>query len=88
MKSFLKIIQVSLKGIIYWLRPGVYLSFLVKPLMLIANTLNISKWVNEQKDKSIMNDFFTWKRDHNRRYNLYEDISKKMELSNLKSFEI
>ena len=83
MKSFLKIIQVSLKGIIYWLRPGVYLSFLSKPLLLIANTLNISKWVAEQKDKSIMNDFFTWKRDHNRRYNLYENISQKMQLSDL-----
>jgi len=76
MKQFVKTIQVTIKGILYWLRPHLYLSFLSKPALLFHNVIQMSKWIQKNKQANILDDFFTFKRDHQKCYELYDYILK------------
>jgi O-methyltransferase len=84
MKAILKSINVTLKGIVLLLRPGTWLGFLSHPALFFYNILGLTKFIAKQNDKSILNDFMTWTRDHNRRYNLYAHV---LETQNLKDAE-
>lgn len=77
MSSFLKTLNVTAKGLVLLARPGTWLGFMSHPSLFFHNVLGLTKFIASQKDRSIMNDFFTWKRDHNRRYKLYEDVMLK-----------
>ena len=61
-------------------RPGTWLGFLSHPTLFFHNVLGLTKFIAAQKDKTILNDYFTWKRDHSRRYNLYQDVMEKQGL--------
>jgi hypothetical protein len=44
-------------------------------LNITVNTLNLSQWIRRQNKKKIhFNDFFSWKRDNNKREKLYEFV--------------
>lgn len=81
MKSLLKTLNVTAKGLVLLLRPGTWLGFLSHPSLFFYNVLGLTKYLSAQKDKNMMNDFFTFKRDHNRRYKLYQHV---METQGLK----
>lgn len=85
MKGFLKTLNVTAKGIVLLLRPGTWLGFLSHPSLFFYNVLGLTKFIAAQKDKTILNDYFTWKRDHTRRYNLYAHM---METQQLKSADL
>ncbi|MBL7838200.1 MAG: class I SAM-dependent methyltransferase [Bacteroidetes bacterium] len=75
--SLLKTINVTAKGLVLLARPGTWLGFLSHPSLFFHNVLGLTKFIAANKDKSMMNDFFTWTRDHKRRYNLYADVMSK-----------
>lgn len=78
----LKIIALS-KNIIFLLKPNLFLGFLKNPSLFFSNILSLSKWISNQKNSGILNDYFTFKRDYSKRYNLYKNISEKYDLKNL-----
>lgn len=78
----LKTLNVALKGLVLLLRPGTWLGFLSHPSLFFYNVLGLSKFIANIKDTVLINDFFTWKRDHDKRYILYKQVS---ELYNLKN---
>lgn len=83
MKQFLKTLNVGMKGIILLLRPGTWLGFLSHPSLFFYNVLGLSKFIAEQKDKTILNDFYTAKRDHARRHTLYQSVIDRHGLKDL-----
>jgi hypothetical protein len=81
MKGLIRKFNAFLKGIVYWLRPGVWLGFLIQPLRFSANLLSLSRWIAKQQGKGLLNDFYTLKRDHSKRYRLYEAVAAKFNLA-------
>ena len=75
-------INAFLKGLVLALRPHLFLGWMRKPLFMIANTLSLTKWITIQERKSILNDFYTSKRDYSRRYKLYAYVSDSLNLKN------
>jgi O-methyltransferase len=73
MRAFFKTINVTLKAIVLLLRPGTWLGFLSHPALFFYNVLGMTKLLSQQKGL-LINDYFTWKRDHERRYNLYNTV--------------
>ena len=69
-----------LKGVILYLRPGVYFGFLAHPMLFTANLLQLSKWVSKQNRKNILNDFYRPFRKHNEREKLYSYVLEKEKL--------
>jgi hypothetical protein len=80
MSNLLKTLNVTAKGLVLLARPGTWLGFLSHPTLFFHNVLGLTKFIAAQKDKTILNDYFTWKRDHSRRYNLYQDVMEKQGL--------
>jgi len=80
MSSLLKTLNVTAKGLVLLARPGTWLGFLSHPTLFFHNVLGLTKFISAQKDKSVYNDWYTWKRDHNRRYKLYQDVMTKQGL--------
>lgn len=80
-RTILKLNSFS-KGVILFLRPGVFLFFLSKPFLFFSNLLELTKWISRQKKSNeILNDFYTPFRDHSKRFKLYEHISAKENLA-------
>jgi O-methyltransferase len=71
-----------LKGFVLLIIPYIFLGWIRRPLLLISNTLSLSKWVANQKGKNDFNDFYTIKRDYSKRYRLYQYIIDKFNLKN------
>jgi O-methyltransferase len=69
-----------LKGIVLWLRPGLFLGFLSSPFLFASNLLSLSRWISKQERNNKFNDFFTLLRDRNKRYKLYEHVCATEEL--------
>jgi O-methyltransferase len=80
---FLKINSFA-KGFILWLKPGKYLWFLIGPLKLISNTLELSRWITKNNRSDILNQFYSPVTDYSRRYILYEYLFKTKKLVNEK----
>lgn len=80
-KQLLKL-NTYFKGFVLALRPHIFLYWLKKPFQTIANTLSLTKWIASQDKKDIFNDFYSPKRDHHKRYHLYQYISDKLNLKN------
>jgi hypothetical protein len=62
------------KHMILLARPHVLFGFLRKPLLFFSNILSLSSWISRQPKKGILNDFFSLKRDYNKRYLLYQHV--------------
>ena len=43
---------------------------------MFHNVIQMSKWIQKHKQAEILDDFFTFKRDHQKRYELYAYILK------------
>ncbi len=56
------------------------MGWLRNPLLMMSNTLSLTKWIAEQDKTDIFNDFFSLKRDHSKRYQLYKHVIKKLAL--------
>lgn len=70
------------KGLILLLRPHYLFGFIIKPLQFIINTLLLSRWKSSLlSDSQALDDFYSFKRDYNKRYLLYEHLIKKYKLN-------
>jgi O-methyltransferase len=69
----MKKIFTSLKSFLLFLRPGIWLGFLVSPFQLASNTLKLSKWI-AAKGKTDFNDFYRPIRNYGLRINLYQHV--------------
>ncbi len=64
------------KGLVLLCKPHIWMGWLRHPLLLLSNTLSLSKWVSQQNKKDILNDFYSPLRDYSKRYQLYEYVIK------------
>lgn len=63
------------KNLILLLRPHLVFGFIQHLFLTISNTIQLSRWISVQsKNKLLINDFFDWKRDHYKRYGLYQSV--------------
>ncbi len=65
------------KGIILFLRPGYYLHFMRRPLMMMSNTIALSRWIKDNQRKGIMDDFYKPVRNYSNREKLFDYILQK-----------
>jgi hypothetical protein len=80
MKTTLKKIIPLLKGFVLIIRPHVFLGWLRHPLLSISNILSLTKWIADQDKKDILNDFYSSKREYDKRYKLYTYVVDKLNL--------
>lgn len=80
MKSIKLKFIAYLKGIILLLRPDIFFGWLSRFLLMIHNTIRLSKWIATQNKQNILNDFYTAKRDYSKRYKLYQYVVDKINL--------
>ncbi len=80
MKRFIINLNSFLKGVILFLRPGVFLNFLSNPLLFLSNTLKLTKWISANNRKDIYNDFYRPVRNYDDRYKLFENVIQKENL--------
>lgn len=73
-------INAFLKGIIILIRPHYILGFIRKPMLFGYNTLSLSKWISNQDKTGIFNDFYSPKRNFDKRYSLYQYVLDSKEL--------
>src|SRR2546425_12146934 len=81
MKKIVLELNSFLKGMILFLRPGVYLGFLAKPLLFFSNLLQLTKWISRENKKDILNDFYRPVRKYGDRVKLYEYVAGKENLA-------
>lgn len=80
MKRLIRKTVTWIKSLVLWCRPHVYLGWSKPVLFLFANTLSLSKWISKQSTGGIMNDFFRFKRDYSKRYQLYGYVIDRLTL--------
>lgn len=71
------LIKYKLKEIFYHFKLHIFIP--QELLLLLGNLAEVSKWISKNK-KNGMNDFYSKKRDYNKRYELYNYILKKEEI--------
>ena len=76
----MKELNSFLKGFILFLRPGHWLHFLRRPLMMASNTIALSRWIKDHRRKGIMDDFYRPVRKYSDRINLYNYIAESQNL--------
>lgn len=69
-----------IKGILFLVKPHIYLGWLKNPFLTVSNLLNLTRWIDSQKRGGILNDFYSSKRDYSKRYILYETIVNSLNL--------
>lgn len=67
------------KNLLLLSRPHLYLGFLQHFCLTVSNTLLLSKWISNQPKDVLINDFFDGKRDHSKRYDLYDKVLKSID---------
>jgi O-methyltransferase len=70
-----------LKGIFFFLRLHLLFEPISKVTRFSAGLSAVSKWISQHSPKVKFNDFYTFKRDYNKRYSLYEHAVKSENLS-------
>lgn len=70
------------KGIVLLLRPHIFIGFLRKPLLSISNILSLTKWISQQDQQNVFNDFYSPRRDYTKRYKLYDYLVNSQNLKN------
>jgi hypothetical protein len=73
-------INAFIKGVIYFLKPHIFLGWMKTPLLMISNTLSLSGWISKQPKTIILNDFYTLKRNYSKRFDLYKYLADSYEL--------
>lgn len=81
MKNFIRFIS-PVKGIIIALKVHRLLGWAKNIFLTIYNIIELSKWIELNKRKDILNDFLTLKRDYQKRYQLYKHIINQYSLKN------
>lgn len=61
-----------LKGIFFFLRLHIIFEPISKVTRFVAGLSAVSKWINKHSPNVKFNDFYTLKRDYNKRYSLYQ----------------
>jgi hypothetical protein len=79
-KIFLRLLAF-VKGFILVLRPGIFLGWLRRPLLMGSNILSLSKWISAQDQQGIYNDFYSPSRDYSKRYKLYQYLIDTLKLN-------
>ncbi len=74
MKRTLITVNAFFKHIILLARPHIFFGFLAKPFLFFSNVISLSRWISQQPKTGIFNDFFSLKRDYNKRYTLYQYV--------------
>ncbi len=74
MSGFITKLNIHLKSLFLVLRIHIFLGFLAGPFRFISNLLYLSKWISENGKSLLLNDFFSFKRDHRKREKLYQTI--------------
>lgn len=69
-----------IKSLILFFRPGVWLGFVSSPLQWISNVIRLSKWISKNSVTGL-NDFYSPGRDYAKRYQLYEDVVRQLDLT-------
>ena len=82
MKIFIIKIKRLLKGFVLLMRPHIYLGWLKRLFLMSSNLLSLTKWIAIQDKKDILNDFYTFKIDYLKRYQLYQYIVTTLNLKN------
>jgi len=77
--TIIKIITY-VKGFILLIRPHLFMGWLRNPLLMMSNTLSLTKWIAQQEKDNTLNDFYAFKRDHAKRYKLYQYVIEKLTL--------
>ena len=77
MRKHLIIINAFIKGIVFFLRPGILFNFLSGPFIFFANTLRLTRWMSQQPRKNILNDFYSPFRDYDKRSKLHTYVIQK-----------
>jgi O-methyltransferase len=80
LKKIIIKLNAFVKGLVLLFRPHIYLGWLRSPFYFFSNTLSLTKWISKQDRGSILNDFYTSRRDYRRRFNLYQYVSDKFNL--------
>ncbi|MCX6232066.1 MAG: hypothetical protein NTZ33_11035 [Bacteroidetes bacterium] len=78
MKEIIIKIAQLLKGFTLILKPHLFLGWLRNPLLMISNTISLSRWIAEQDKHDILNDFYSFKRNYAKRYQLYQYVINKL----------
>jgi O-methyltransferase len=71
---------IKVKDCVFVLKPHLLLGWLQHPLLVFSNTLALTKWIANQKNKNILNDFYSSQRVYSKRYQLYEYVAKNYSL--------
>jgi O-methyltransferase len=80
LKKIIIRINAFIKGLVLVMRPHVYLGWLRSPFYFFANTLSLTKWIARPQPNSILNDFYTSRRDYTKRFELYQFVLDKFNL--------
>ncbi len=80
-KNILKILAFC-KGLVIVFKPHILFGWLAHPLLMISNTLSLTKWISRQDKENILNDFYTTRRDYAKRYKLYQSVVDRLLLAN------
>lgn len=60
-----------IKGVVLLSKPHIFLFWLEKPMQFLSNTISLSRWISKQ-DKAMFNDFYTYKRNYDKREILFK----------------
>ena len=82
MKKYIIKLNGIVKGLIFLLRPDIFLGFLKHPFLFCSNLLSMTKWFSLQERKTILNDFYLPIRDYSKRFELYKHVIDTAKISN------
>lgn len=82
MKKIIIRVNAFIKGLVLVMRPHIYLGWLRSPSYFFSNTLSLTRWVSRQETKTILNDFYTARRDYKKRFVLYQNVTDNFGLIN------
>jgi O-methyltransferase len=80
MKRIFIRINGFVKGLVLIIRPHLFLGWMKPFLLFTFNTLALTKWIARQDQKNMLNDFYSFKRDYSKRYQLYEYVVNHLHL--------
>lgn len=82
MKSFLFKTITILKSLVFLIRPHLFLGFLKHPFLFFSNLAHLTKWISKQNHKTTFNDYFSFKRNYDKREKLYQYVLETNDLKN------
>jgi hypothetical protein len=81
MKQTYLISIAFLKGFVLAMRPHLYLGWLEHALRIQSSTLMLSKWIGEQSQQDVMNDFYSPFREYVKRRQLHRFVVDRFSLN-------